>query len=193
MWMGSETFYSLLHPAWPLHYRFLRLIVHTLRLLSPLRLHCCRQRRWKTCRLCLRRARLSRRSFRCHHHQRNPRRLTSLCSLATRYLRLQTRHRRLPNLHRLRFSRRLQRLGRPQFRLRLRDFNTNTTGISATSAENTIIKSHISTAGFFITNKIFLFVYSPQQGGLCASLVPVYMCVYTKSNKNIQEKKNFLC
>jgi hypothetical protein len=103
--------------------------------------------------------------------------------------RLPTRHRRLPNLHRLSLSRRLQRLGRLQIRHHLRDFNINTTGISATSAESTIIKSHISTAGFATTNKIYISVNCPQQGGgQCASLVPVYMCVYMKGNKNIKEK-----
>jgi hypothetical protein len=243
IWMRRETFHSLLRPTWPLHYRFLRLLLHALRLLSPLfsplRLHCCRQRCLKTCRLRLRHARMRRRSFRCHHHLRNPRRLTSIRSPATRYRLLQTRHRRLMNLHRLCLSRRLQRLGcphhhqrnprqltslrspapryrrlqtrhrrlpnhhrlsrrllrlwRPQFRLCLRGFITNTTGISATSAENIITKNHISTAGFAITNKIFLSVYSPQQGGggLCASLVPLFMCVYTKSNKTIKDKKKY--
>jgi hypothetical protein len=109
----------------------------------------------------------------------DPRQLTSPRSPATRYRRLQTRHRRLPNHHRL--SRRLLCLGRPQFRLPLRGFITNTTGISATSAENTIIKSHIFIAGFAMTNKIFLSVYGPQQGGAVCIVSPCfYVCLYEK-------------
>ncbi len=37
--------------------------------------------------------------------------------------------------------------------------------------------------------KSFYLYTVPNRGGLCASSVPVFMCAYTKSNKNIKDKK----
>jgi hypothetical protein len=165
MWMGRGIFSSLLRPAWTIHYRSCRLLLPALKCHLPLRLHCCRLLRWNTCRPRLWHACLRSRSFLSRHHQRNPRRLIRLCSLPTHYRRHPIRHRRLPSRHRLRLSRRPQRLGRQQNRHHLRDFTTNTTGISATSAENIITKNHIFTVGFAITNKINISVCCPQQGG----------------------------